>query len=191
MKRFLELDIKATSFINSISRNRAYRNVFEFANTAGDMYLWIFCIVAFPFMFGAQAIMNSITALLALPVSVSIQSAIKYSVKRKRPFHVIPEIVKFGHILDKYSFPSGHTLHAVLFTVILSYQLGLVVAVPLFLLTTLIVLSRPGLGIHYVSDVIVGAAIGLVISTFALNFVHPNSEQILAYINNIKLYFYA
>lgn len=186
MRRILELDIRATRALNSISHNAFFRNTMRFANTAGDMPLWILCIVAFPFVFGAQALMNSITAVLALPLSVSIQSAIKYSVKRKRPFHSIPDIVKFGHILDKYSFPSGHTLHAVLFTVILSYQVGYVVLIPLFLMAVLIILSRPGLGIHYVSDVIVGTFIGLIISAVAIGYIHPHSEEILIAMNIVK-----
>jgi undecaprenyl-diphosphatase len=61
--------------------------------------------------------------------------------------------------LDRYSFPSGHTLHAVSFTAIATAhfpELGWVL-VPF---TVLVAASRVVLGLHYPSDVLAGAAIG-------------------------------
>jgi undecaprenyl-diphosphatase len=61
--------------------------------------------------------------------------------------------------LDKFSFPSGHTLHAVLFCVVMiNYypQLSFIV-VPF---TALVGLSRVVLGLHYPSDVLAGALLG-------------------------------
>jgi len=61
--------------------------------------------------------------------------------------------------LDAFSFPSGHTLHAVAFTLVaLSYFPALApVLVPFALLTAA---SRVVLGLHYPSDVLAGAALG-------------------------------
>jgi undecaprenyl-diphosphatase len=62
--------------------------------------------------------------------------------------------------LDRFSFPSGHTLHAVSFsTVALFYypQLGWLL-VPF---TLLVAASRIVLGLHYPSDVLVASVIGL------------------------------
>ena len=61
--------------------------------------------------------------------------------------------------LDEFSFPSGHTLHAVAFWVMLSaYYPGL--SWPLGIFALLVALSRVILGMHYPSDVAVGASIG-------------------------------
>lgn len=71
--------------------------------------------------------------------------------------------------LDRYSFPSGHTLHAVCFTgIACAYQpLFAWVLVPFALL---VALSRLVLGLHYPSDVLAGALIGggLALSSLAL-----------------------
>ncbi len=61
--------------------------------------------------------------------------------------------------LDKYSFPSGHTLHALSFTlVVCAYYpfLGWL----LFPFSLAVALSRVVLGLHYPTDVAAGAALG-------------------------------
>jgi membrane-associated phospholipid phosphatase len=65
----------------------------------------------------------------------------------------------FERPLDHFSFPSGHTLHAVMVTITLGYiqPLLLILMLPF---TILVALSRMILGLHYPSDVIVGAVIG-------------------------------
>jgi undecaprenyl-diphosphatase len=69
-----------------------------------------------------------------------------------------------GTPLDKFSFPSGHTLHAVVFsTVVLSYYPALSIVVLPF--TVMVGLSRVVLGLHYPSDVLAGALIGAAIAT--------------------------
>jgi undecaprenyl-diphosphatase len=73
------------------------------------------------------------------------------------------EIFLTGTPLDKFSFPSGHTLHAVLFSVVaLNYYPQL--SVILLPFTLMIALSRVVLGLHYPSDVIAGALIGALIA---------------------------
>ena len=61
--------------------------------------------------------------------------------------------------LDEFSFPSGHTLHAVSFTVVALAGISQL-AWLLVPFTTLVAMSRVVLGLHYVSDVLVGALIG-------------------------------
>jgi undecaprenyl-diphosphatase len=70
--------------------------------------------------------------------------------------------------LDRFSFPSGHTLHAVAFCGVgLFYYPQL--AVLLLPFTVLVGLSRVVLGLHYPSDVIAGASIGgLIAALFIL-----------------------
>ena len=74
--------------------------------------------------------------------------------------------------LDQYSFPSGHTLHAVLFTSMFAVYAP-AVSIALLPFVALIALSRIVLGLHYPSDVAVGALLGLLIAAFSLPLVAP------------------
>jgi len=68
--------------------------------------------------------------------------------------------------LDQFSFPSGHTLHAVIFSMVAIHYYPML-SVALIPFTILVGLSRPILGLHYPSDVLVGAFIGILISTLS------------------------
>jgi undecaprenyl-diphosphatase len=77
------------------------------------------------------------------------------------------DIRQCARSLDEFSFPSGHVLHSVSFSIMLcTYYPGL--ASILWPFSVLVALSRVSLGLHYASDVIVGAAIGWFTATSVL-----------------------
>lgn len=87
---------------------------------------------------------------------------LKTKTLRPRPYEFYREIILSVPPLDQYSFPSGHTLHAVAFTLVaLGYYPSL--AILLLPFTLLVATSRLVLGLHYPSDVLAGAAIGALV----------------------------
>jgi undecaprenyl-diphosphatase len=91
---------------------------------------------------------------------------------RERPY-----VVHLGRVccvthLDRYSFPSGHTLHAVSFTIVLCSYFPPMLWV-LLPFTLLIALSRMILGLHYPSDVLAGACIGAMLALASLELMGP------------------
>ena len=88
---------------------------------------------------------------------------VKHSTVRNRPYQVNPLVSAKAAALDRFSFPSGHTLHAIAFSLVACfYYPGLwVVLWPFTLLTAA---SRVALGLHYPSDVIAGGVLGALIA---------------------------
>jgi undecaprenyl-diphosphatase len=76
---------------------------------------------------------------------------------------VNPQVLAGASVLDHFSFPSGHTLHAIAFSLVACFYFpGLwIVLLPFTLLTAV---SRVALGLHYPSDVIAGGALGALIA---------------------------
>jgi len=111
---------------------------------------------------------------LAGIVSLSLYKFLKARLVRERPFVVNPDIHVGAAPLDRYSFPSGHTLHAVMFTIIAVSWFPLLGAL-LIPFTVLVALSRLVLGLHYPTDVLVGALIGWGLAETALLAFPPGS----------------
>jgi undecaprenyl-diphosphatase len=107
------------------------------------------------------------TALMAYAFELPIYLVLKKSLKRPRPcdfFHNLPAFVTPS---DKFSLPSGHTAAAWLMASIVAHFYP-AFAVLVYLWAGLIGLSRILLGVHYPSDVLAGASLGVIISTLCL-----------------------
>jgi undecaprenyl-diphosphatase len=135
------------------------RRVFQIASRLGDGLIWYALILALPLMFGRAAVKPAIVMALTGALGVLVYALLKRVFVRERPFITHAAIDRGAAHLDRYSFPSGHTLHAVSFTwqACAHFPELAWVLVPL---AVLIAGSRVVLGLHYPSDVLAGAAIG-------------------------------
>jgi undecaprenyl-diphosphatase len=99
-------------------------------------------------------------------VGLMIYKWLKKKTLRPRPCDLHPAILRGTAPLDEFSFPSGHTLHAVGFAMVaLAYFPWLAPIVVPFAL--LVALSRVILGLHYPTDVLAGAAIGYALAALS------------------------
>lgn len=88
-----------------------------------------------------------------------LYKGLKGKLVRERPYVGLVGIECAMPPLDRYSFPSGHTLHAVLFTVLAIHHVP-ELALPLVPFAMMVAASRVVLGLHYPTDVIAGATLG-------------------------------
>lgn len=92
---------------------------------------------------------------------------VKGRVRRPRPCDLAkPRQFDVGPLLyipsDRYSFPSGHSLNAFALGTVLALAFPLT-AVPVSLVAASVAASRVVLGLHFLSDVLAGSALGALI----------------------------
>lgn len=90
-----------------------------------------------------------------------VDGVIKNIVMRERPFHANPLLLALIEEPDSFSFPSGHTGSSFAAAVVLWRSLPHKAALPFCLLAVLIAFSRLYVGVHYPTDVLAGAVIGI------------------------------
>ena len=100
-------------------------------------------------------------------IAVALYKVLKLKLVRERPFFSHVAIRPMARPLDRYSFPSGHTMHAAAFMVMLSAYFPYVAGIMLPFAVS-VALSRVILGLHYPSDVLAGAAIGWALAHVSL-----------------------
>lgn len=153
-------DFKVMRRMNRWRAPRWFRILMIAATRGGDGWLW-FALGIILLAYGGEhryiAIAAAASAALA---GICLFQTLKRTSCRKRPCEIEPHC--WSSILppDKYSFPSGHSITA--FAVALSVGMfypGL--QGPLFAAAFLIAGSRIVLGMHFLSDVLAGSAIGV------------------------------
>ncbi|AGB42427.1 membrane-associated phospholipid phosphatase [Halobacteroides halobius DSM 5150] len=101
--------------------------------------------------------------ILSVLISGTVVQVIKRIINRNRPYKILKEVNLTKASFRNYSFPSGHT------TAIFSLAVTVGFNFPNFILISqslavLVGLSRAYLGVHYPSDIVSGAAIGIYFS---------------------------
>jgi len=167
LARLDRAELAACRRFNSIVAGSGLRLTFRIASRLGDGILWYTLIACLALFFGDEGQAVALQCAVAGVSGLLIYRKLKRILVRERPFITHSSIVCVGRPLDRFSFPSGHTLHAVSFTLVA----GSAVPALLFLLiplTLLIAASRVVLGLHYPSDVLAGGVLGATIGLTVL-----------------------
>ena len=82
---------------------------------------------------------------------------LKFSIKRPRPEGEWGQIYRSS---DPHSFPSGHAARATMLTLLMLLSGNIWLGLLMIFWTLLVAVARIGLGVHYLSDIVVGIAIG-------------------------------
>jgi undecaprenyl-diphosphatase len=153
--------------LNGINRRARIGLVFSLASRLGDGWVWYALMAALPLAYGAAGAAQALLLALNGASCTALYKMIKRATRRPRPSEVYASLTLTTAPLDRFSFPSGHTLHAVAFTA-LAVHFYPSLATVLVPFTVVVALSRMVLGLHYPSDVAAGATIGGLSSTLAL-----------------------
>lgn len=152
---------------NALGRMNGCRAYFATISRLGDGVFWYGLMGAMVLLDGMQGLRASAHLAAVGVVSLLLYKGLKRWTRRPRPFSADRHIRAWVAPLDEFSFPSGHTLHAVAFTIVaLAYYPML--AWLLIPFTASVALSRVVLGLHYPSDVLAATGIGSVLAIGSL-----------------------
>jgi undecaprenyl-diphosphatase len=180
LDNLIKLDSSLTTHLRIAEKPGVLRNIAMFFAHSGDSWFWGVAILLLFFLgnqiwksraiiLGASVILTAIVVLI-----------IKFTVKRQRPEG------NWGNIYrrtDPHSFPSGHAARAFMLAII---TLGIGpawFAIILAVWAPLVGMARVAMGVHFFSDVIAGAIVGIIMGCINLIIV-PNGLQTLSIILN-------
>jgi undecaprenyl-diphosphatase len=147
---------------------RWFRILMILSTRGGDGWLWYALGIILYFHGGPHRFAAIGAAGSAAVCGIFLFRALKKTSHRQRPCDIEPHC--WSSILppDRYSFPSGHsiTAFAVAVTIGLFYP---ELMVSLLTAAVLIAASRIILGMHFLSDVVVGSAIGVTLAMTAFH----------------------
>jgi len=167
LRRAVELELGFCVSVNQTFSSPLVQRFFAIISRLGNGIFWYSLMLCLPLLFGRQAVYVSLLMVAVGIVNLLTYKLIKRATERERPCSVNSQIRLGTAPLDHYSFPSGHTLHAVAFTIVAAFfypQLGWV----LIPFASLVAASRVILGLHYPTDVAAGALIGTLIAISGL-----------------------
>jgi undecaprenyl-diphosphatase len=158
-ERFDQAELRFCRYLNRSSSSTVARQLFRTVSWLGDGWIWCGLLVALPLIYGAQGGRAALHMAATAFAGVVIYKLVKTRAVRERPYITHSAIQCASVPLDRYSFPSGHTLHAISFTLLFAAYFPAWTGA-LAGLAFLIALSRVVLGLHYPTDVAAGALLG-------------------------------
>ena len=143
----------------------------KITHLGGTTFTVLSCL--FMYLFGqGETRLAATQAIVTVTSSQGIVQLFKNIINRKRPYLVLPEVNTFwSKLLKDHSFPSGHTtagfsLAAVLAAHFPNYSLVS------YSLATMVGISRIYTGMHYPSDVLSGALLGMLCAVLTGHFIN-------------------
>jgi undecaprenyl-diphosphatase len=136
------------------------------ATRGGDGWLWYATGAMVALFGGPQRGRALLAAALAASAGIALFQKVKRACGRRRPCHLAPHC--WSQLLppDQFSFPSGHTITAFAVTISLGDFYPALLPGLLFCAAS-VAASRILLGMHFLTDVLAGAAIGGILGALA------------------------
>lgn len=162
-------DHKLMRRVNRWSAPRWVRWWMLLATKAGDGWLWGLIGIAVLLSSDPMRFRAFEAAACAVAIGIVVFLKLKHKVCRVRPRDIEPHVWANIVTTDKFSFPSGHSTTA--FAVALSLGSFYPEVLPLLLVLAVnVAVSRVIVGMHFLSDVVVGSGMGALLGYVAFRF---------------------
>lgn len=166
----LELDARLSNQMRVAEKPGALRAFAAFFAHSGDSWFWWAALILLWLVSNSKWRHWEVVEFVGIGGLAVLVMGIKFLVRRKRPEG------EWGNIYrntDPHSFPSGHAARAFLIAAIASALAPAWLATLLWIWAPLVSVARVAMGVHYISDVIAGAALGIVVALIWLQIYEP------------------
>ena len=166
----LELDARLSSQMRVAEKPGALRTIAAFFAHSGDSWFWamgLFALWISGDSFWKKWAVVQLAGISLLAIAVLV---IKFRIKRRRPEG---EWGRIYRSTDPHSFPSGHAARAFLIATIATGLGPGWLAAALWVWAPLVGLARVAMGVHYLSDIVAGAAFGIFVALVGLQIYQP------------------
>lgn len=161
----LSIDRRWTAKLSVAERPGPLRTLATLLAHSGDSWFWLAALIILAVARNDAWRRWSVQVGLIIVTAAVLVLAIKFTVRRRRPEG------EWGGIYrrtDPHSFPSGHAVRSMLLaTLAVGWGPGWL-ALALAVWAPLVMLARVAMGVHYLSDVVAGALLGLLLALGAL-----------------------
>jgi membrane-associated phospholipid phosphatase len=161
----IELDLRLSEKMRIAEKPGLLRTLAAVLAHSGDSWFWLAGLGLIWWLGSVYWKERTLILIVSILVTAVVVFAVKLLVRRKRPEG---EWGKFYRSTDPHSFPSGHAVRAVMLAVVVLGLGPLWLGMVLLVWAPLVGLARVAMGVHYLSDVIAGMVLGLVIGGVVL-----------------------
>lgn len=176
LQMMAELDGRILLFIQEFLRFEWLNPIVLFLTSLGNAgVIWIVLAVLFLIQKKYQKTGIAMTIALLLGLLVT-NILLKNWVCRPRPYVAIPQLNALVTAAD-WSFPSGHSTSSMAAALVIFCRTPRKIGIPAIILGVSICLSRLYVGVHYPSDVVCGALIGVLAALCALQITKDRKEK--------------
>ncbi|MCE9645848.1 MAG: phosphatase PAP2 family protein [Chloroflexi bacterium] len=169
-RSLLELDARLSDRMRVAEKPGILRSVAVFFAHSGDSWFWFAALILAWFFSSTAWKQWEVVEFFGIAGLAGVVLAIKFLVRRERPQG------EWGGIYrntDPHSFPSGHAARSFLIAIIASAFGPAWLAALLWVWAPLVALARVAMGVHYLSDVVAGAVLGVIVALFGLQIYAP------------------
>jgi membrane-associated phospholipid phosphatase len=170
LKSILLLDAHASDWMRVAEKPGLLRNFAIFFAHSGDSWFWGLGLILLWFLGGSFWKRWAIVVLIGISVLAVLVLSLKFVIRRRRPEG------EWGGIYrntDPHSFPSGHAARAFMIAMVAAGLGPPGPALVLWIWAPLVALARVAMGVHYLSDIVAGLGLGLLMGLIVLGLYPP------------------
>ena len=179
LRSLLELDARLSDQLRVAEKPGILRNTAAFFAHSGDSWFWAAALILLWFFSNSRWKQWAVVEFFGILGLAGVVLAIKFLVRRERPQGEWGGIYRNS---DPHSFPSGHAARAFLIAVLASALAPFWLATTLWVWAPLVALARVSMGVHYLSDVVAGALLGVIVALIGLQIYQPMINWLTALI---------